>query len=91
MANFNTIEVKDASGVPLNGQMLVDGRQINTFRKPPEVTAAIIYNMVNLPIRDDDVMFCSTPKSGTEPSQWAFGAKRTSYRRRSDVITSHRR
>lgn len=69
MANFKTLEVKDASGVPLNGQMLVDGRQINTFRKPPEVTAAIIHNMVNLRIRDDDVMFCSAPKSGTH---WGF-------------------
>ena len=64
MAKFEMLEVKDASGVQLKGLMKVDGWTINTFMKPPEVTAEIIHNMVNLPIRDDDVMFCSAAKSG---------------------------
>lgn len=65
MANFEMIEVKDAAGAHIKSMMKVDGRIINTFIKPPEVTAEIIHNMVNLPIRDDDVMFCSAAKSGT--------------------------
>ena len=64
MAKFEMIEVKDAAGAQVNGMMKVDGRTILTFMKPPEVTAEVIHNMVNLPIRDDDVMFCSAIKSG---------------------------
>ena len=64
MANCEMVELRDASGVQLCDMMDVDGRRINTFLKPPEVTAEIIRNMVNIPIRDDDVMFCSAPKSG---------------------------
>lgn len=69
MAQFETIELQDAAGAKLHSMMKVDGRTINTFLKPPEVTAEIIHNMVNLPVRDDDVMFCSAPKSGTH---WGF-------------------
>ena len=64
MAKFETVDLKDAAGVPIHSMIDVDGRRINTFFKPPEVTAGIIHNMVDLPIRDDDVMFCSAPKSG---------------------------
>lgn len=65
MAKFEMIEVKDAAGAQVKGMMKVDGRTILTFMKPPEVTAEVIHNMVNLPIRGDDVMFCSAIKSGT--------------------------
>ena len=64
MADFKEVEVKDAGGVQIHSMMDVDGLRICNFMKPPEVTADIIHNMVNLPIRDDDVMFCSGPKSG---------------------------
>ena len=68
MATYKMVELRDASGVQMCDVMDVDGRRINTFHKSPEVTAEIIRNMVNLPIRDDDVMFCSAPKSGTMAS-----------------------
>lgn len=69
MAEFKVVEVKDAGGVPLHTMMNVDGHRITTFMKPPEVTAEIIHNLVNMSIRDDDIMFCSGPKSGTH---WGF-------------------
>ena len=64
MANYEMVELRDASGMQIHTIMNVDGHRISTFDKPPEVTAEIILNMVNLPIRDDDVMFCTAPKSG---------------------------
>ena len=44
--------------------MIVDGHRINTFGKPPEETAKIIRNIVNLPVREDDVFLVTPPKSG---------------------------
>lgn len=64
MADYKLVEVKDAAGVQLRGQMVVDGHRISTLGRLPEVTANNIHNMVNFPVRDDDVMFCSPPKSG---------------------------
>ena len=65
MATFETVEVKDASGNELKGCMVTQDLRIPSFGKPPEETANIIHNVANLPIRDDDVMFWSAPKSGT--------------------------
>ena len=64
MANFGLVDLEDASGVKMHGLMDVDGCRISTFGKPPEVTAKIIRNIINLKIRDDDVMFWSGGKSG---------------------------
>lgn len=66
MANdsFEVYDLKDASGALLHNQMLIDGMRTSTFRKPPEVTAAIIRNIKNIKIRDDDVMLCTPVKSG---------------------------
>ena len=64
MADFKLVEIIDASGKPLRSQMIVDGYRINTFGKLPEETANIVRNIVNLPIRDDDVFLGSFPKSG---------------------------
>ena len=64
MADFKLLDIVDASGKPLRGQMIVDGHRISTFGKPPEETAKIIRNIVNLPVREDDVFLVTPPKSG---------------------------
>lgn len=66
---MEVFDLKDAGGATIHIQMRVDGMRINTFGKPPEVTAAIIRNIKNIKIRDDDVMLCTPPKSGTH---WCF-------------------
>lgn len=67
--SFEVYDLKDASGAILHSQMLVDDMRISTFRKPPEVTAAVLRNIKNIKIRDDDVILCSPMKSGTH---WCF-------------------
>lgn len=57
--------VEDAGGSVLHKQLMVDGLQLATFYKPANVAAAVIRNIPNFKIRDDDVMLCSFPKSGT--------------------------
>ena len=64
MPTFERIEVRDASGNELKEYMVTNGMPISTFGKPPEETASIIENIANLPIRDDDLVLWSAPKSG---------------------------
>lgn len=62
---MEAFDLRDAGGARLCCQMRVDGMRINTFAKPPEVTAEIIRHIKDIKIRDDDVMLCTPPKSGT--------------------------
>lgn len=63
MADY-LVKIKDASGFEIHGQIKVDGQRTTTFGRLPEEIADNIHNMVNLPVRDDDVMFSTAPKSG---------------------------
>lgn len=65
MADFKLVELKDAGGESFQSLMDLDGVIMCTFMRPPDVAAAIIQNIVNLEIRDDDVMLCTPAKSGT--------------------------
>lgn len=68
-AKFEMVEVKDAGGKEIHNMMNVDGLRLSTFGEDPKEIADIVHNLVNLPIRDDDVMLCSAAKSGTH---WVF-------------------
>ena len=59
------VEVKDASGCQIHSLIDVDGYRMwrPTFRTAEE-QAEHVRNVVNVPLRDDDIMFCSAPKSG---------------------------
>ena len=63
-AKFEMVEVKDAGGKEIHNMMNVDGLRLSTFGEDPKEIADIVHNLVNLPIRDDDVMLCSAAKSG---------------------------
>ena len=65
MPTFEMVEVRDASGNALKGYIITNGLKISTFGKSPEETANIIQNIAKLPIRSDDVMLWSAPKSGS--------------------------
>ena len=65
MAKYEMVEVKDQAGREIVKMMNVGALRISTFAQDPEEIADRINNVVNLPLRDDDVMFCSAPKSGT--------------------------
>ena len=62
--DFEVYDLQDEGGGILCNQMLVDGMRIPTFRKPPKVTAAILRNIKQLKIRDDDILLCTPVKSG---------------------------
>ena len=64
MADFKLMDVVDANGKPLRCMMMVDGHLLNTFGLQPEEAAKIVRNIVNLPVRDDDVFLVTPPKSG---------------------------
>ena len=59
------VEVKDASGCQIHSLIDVDGYRMwrPTFRTAEE-QAEHVRSVVNIPLRDDDIMFCSAPKSG---------------------------
>ena len=61
---FEMVEVKDDGGAEVREMMNVDGLRISTFKMAPEELANIVHNVANLPIRDDDIMFCTPAKSG---------------------------
>ncbi|XP_045199301.1 sulfotransferase 1B1-like isoform X2 [Mercenaria mercenaria] len=61
--------VVDASGCKLCEQLMVDGLQMPTFGKPPGIAAAIIRNIPDIKVCEDDVMLCTFPKSGTN---WGY-------------------
>ena len=75
MADFELLDIVDASGKPLRSQMIVDGHRINTFGKSPEETAKIIRNIVNLPVRDDDVFLVTPPKSGKPCGSYCISSR----------------
>ena len=56
--------MRDSSGIKFHNVIDVDGLRLNTFGFPPGEVAEIIHNLVNLPIRDDDVMVCAAVRSG---------------------------
>lgn len=58
------LTIVDASGCSISGQYMVDGLQMPPFIKPPDEAAAIVRNVQNMKVRDDDVMLVSYPKSG---------------------------
>ena len=64
MATFELVDLRDSSGTQFHNVIDVDGQRVNTFGYPPGEVAEIIHNLVNLPIRDDDVMVCAAARSG---------------------------
>lgn len=64
-----TFAVVDASGCSMCEQYMVDDLQMPTFMKPPDEAAAIVRNVPNIKVRDDDVMLATFPKSGTN---WGY-------------------
>ena len=64
MTTFETVEVRDASGKELKGFMVSSGLRTSTFGQSSEETANVIHNVADLPIRGDDILFWSGPKSG---------------------------
>ena len=64
MATFELVDLRDSSGVQIHNVIDVDGQRVTTFGLPPGEAAEIIHNLVNLPIRDDDVMVCAAARSG---------------------------
>ena len=64
MATFEPVDLRDSSGMQFHNVIDVDGQRVNTFKLPPDGVAETIHNLVNLPIRDDDVMVCAAVRSG---------------------------
>ena len=64
MATYELVDLRDSSGIQFHNVIDVDGQRVNTFKLPPDEVAEIIHNLVNLPIRDDDVMLCAPARSG---------------------------
>ena len=62
-ATYEMVELKDAGGNKLNGIMRCKGQLIPTFERPREIAEDMV-DLVDMPIRDDDIMFCSAVKSG---------------------------
>ena len=56
MSDFELVDRVDASGKILRCSII--------FGLQPEVTAKTVRNIVNLPVRDDDVILVTPPKSG---------------------------
>lgn len=64
MAKLETVTVKDRGGAEIHNMINVDGLRLSTFGESAEEVANIVHNLVELAIREDDVMLCSAPKSG---------------------------
>ena len=59
------VEVKDAGGCQIHSLIDVDGyRMWRPLFRTAEEQAEHVRSVVNVPLRDDDIMFCSAPKSG---------------------------
>ena len=63
-SKFETVEVRDADGNKIDGLINIGGFRMWKGLFSAEEVGNRVNNLVNLPIRDDDIMFCSAPKSG---------------------------
>ena len=64
MADFKVVDLKDAAGVPIHGNLDVDGQRVCNFMRPNDVAANIVHEIVNMELRNDDIMLCTPAKSG---------------------------
>ena len=60
------VTVKDKGGSEIHDLMEVDGLIVPMLMRSLEEAGNVVKNVATLPMRDDDIMFCSPVKSGKD-------------------------